>query len=564
MKFKDYKYERTNFDTLKSEVDKLVEEMEHADSYVAFKTAFDQADTVLSHAESMYELAAVRHTIDTRDTFYDAENTFWDEHIPILMGISSKISKIVLDSKFRPELEKEVPMTYFWKAENALKSYDEKIVGDLQEENRLVSEYEKLIAKAQIEFDGETYTLASLGGKMDDPDVRVREGAHKAYWGYMEAHESDIDDIYDRLVKIRTKIAKELGFNNFIELGYVRMNRFDYNADDVSTYRKQILSDVVPVATRLYDAQMKRLGVDSLAVYNNGYEFTTGNPTPKHDKDAMVKIAQEMYHELSAPTGEFFDYMVSNELLDLVAKPGKRGGGYCTFISDYASPFIFSNFNGTSGDVDVLTHEAGHAFQVYSSRNIKPSDCIWPTYESAEIHSMSMEFFAWPWMPKFFEDDTKKYYYTHLGSAIKFLPYGVTVDHFQHEVYANPDMSPAERKATWRKLEKQYLPHKDYSDVPFLEKGTWWFRQSHIFSSPFYYIDYTLAQVVALQFWLRLQNNDPTAFADYYEICKLGGTLPFRQIVAKANVKDPFAEGCLADVMDKVSQYFDTIDDTKL
>ncbi|MDH6367575.1 MULTISPECIES: M3 family oligoendopeptidase [unclassified Breznakia] len=564
MKFKDYKYERTNFDTLKSEIDKLVEQLKHADTYEVFKTAFDKADEVLSHAESMYSLMHVRHTIDTTDAFYDAENTFWDEHIPILMGISSKISKIVLDSPFRSELEKDVPMTYFWKAENALKSYDEKVVGDLQEENRLVSEYEKLIAKAQIEFEGETYTLASLGGKMDDPDVATREGAHKAYWGYMEEHESEIDDIYDRLVKVRTKIAKELGFNNFIELGYVRMNRFDYNADDVATYRKQILSDVVPVATRLYDAQKKRLGVDTLAVYNNGYEFTTGNPTPKYDKDQMVKIAQNMYHELSEPTGEFFDYMVNNELLDLVAKPGKRGGGYCTFISDYASPFIFSNFNGTAGDVDVLTHEAGHAFQVYSSRNIKPSDCIWPTYESAEIHSMSMEFFAWPWMPKFFEEDVEKYYYTHLGGAIKFLPYGITVDHFQHEVYANPEMTPAERKTTWRKLEKQYLPHKDYSDIPFLDKGTWWFRQAHIFSDPFYYVDYTLAQVVALQFWLRLQNKDANAFADYYEICKLGGTLPFRQIVAKANLKDPFSEGCLADVMDKISQYYDTIDDTKL
>jgi M3 family oligoendopeptidase len=333
------------------------------------------------------------------------------------------------------------------------------------------------------------------------------------------------------------------------------MNRLDYNAEDVANYRKEILKDVVPVTSKLYEAQMKRLGVDKLEVFNYEFQFQSGNPVPKYGKDEMVKRAQVMYRELSAETGEFFDFMVEKDLLDLEAKPGKSAGGYCTYISDYQSPFIFSNFNGTQHDVDVLTHEAGHAFQVYSSRWVKPSSCNLPTYESCEIHSMGMEFFAWPWMESFFEEDVKKYYYSHLAGRIEFLPYGVLVDHFQHEIYGNVEMSPQERKEVWRKLEKMYLPFKNYDSIPMLERGTWWFKQPHVFKMPFYYIDYTLAQVCALQFWLRLQENDPTAFEDYYGICKIGGIKPFRQIVETANLKSPFEDGCLTDVMKSVDEY---------
>src|SRR5690554_5695718 len=153
-----------------------------------------------------------------------------------------------------------------------------------------------------------------------------------------------------------------------------------------------------------------------------------------------------MYDALSPETSKFFRFMVDKELMDLDSRANKEGGGYCTYIPDHQAPFIFANFNGTSGDVDVLTHEAGHTFQVYSSRHLIP-EYRWPTMESAEIHSMSMEFLAWPWIDKFFKEDTNKYKFDHLSGAIEFLPYGVLVDEFQHEVYENPKLSPKERRA---------------------------------------------------------------------------------------------------------------------
>lgn len=564
MKFNDYKYERCNYEAVKKEVLNYNDVLKTAKDYTTFKAAFDAIMKIMATVETMMSIAYVRYTINTEDEFYSKENDFWDETNPLFSEIKSEVNKTVLASNFVETLKQDVPATYFLLAENALKSFDPIIIEDMQEENRLTSAYQKLIASAQIEFDNETYTLAGLGAKLQDKDRDVRKRSLLACCGWLEEHENEIDQLFDKLVHVRDTMAKKLGFKNYVELGYIIMNRFDYNEEDVKNYRKQVLADVVPVAQRLYTRQKQRLGYDTFHCYDENFEFISGNPTPKYNKDELVKRANKMYHELSKETGTFFDFMVTHDLLDLETKKGKASGGYCTCFPDYKSPFIFSNFNKTSGDVDVLTHEAGHAFQVYSSMDIKPVECMWPTYESCEIHSMSMEFFAWPWMKLFFEEDSDKYYYLHLGDAVKFIPYGILVDHFQHLIYENVDMSCEERKQAWRTLEKQYLPHKNYEACPFLEKGTWWFKQSHIFASPFYYIDYTLAQVCALQFWLRLYEKDSTAFKDYYEICKVGGTMTFTQIVKLANLKVPFEDGCLKEVMNAINNYLESIADQSL
>ena len=270
-----------------------------------------------------------------------------------------------------------------------------------------------------------------------------------------------------------------------------------------------------------------------------------------------------MYTDLSPETKEFFNFMRDNELMDLVNKEGKSTGGYCSFIGKYKAPYIFSNFNGTSGDIDVLTHEAGHAFQVYSSRNIGLDEYNWPTYEACEIHSMSMEFFTYPWMDLFFEHETDKYKFAHLASAIKFLPYGVAVDEFQHFVYENPTITSKERNEAWRKIERKYLPHIDYGDNLFLKNGGFWQKQSHIFSSPFYYIDYTLAQVCAFQFWKKDQENHTSAWNDYINLCQAGGSQSFLNLVKLANLMSPFQEDCVKSVIGTIKSWLDSVDDSK-
>lgn len=544
----EFTYTRPNIDAYKERIQTLIDTLSNASSAAE---ALDAVNKINDERQTIFTtstLTSVRHSCDTRDEFYEKEQNFWDENSPYIDEMDDLFFKAINSSPFLDELKKVLPETFFKLIEFNLRTFDPIIIEDLQEENRLSTAYDKLLASAQIPFDGKTLTLPQLTPYMQSPDRSVREAANVAKTDFFETHEKEIDDIYDKLVKTRARIAEKLGFKNFVELGYYRMSRFDYDAKDVAKYREEILKHVVPVTNKLYKEQQERIGVDKFMYYDKTFEFPEGNAKPKGTPEEIITQAQEMYREMSSETGKFFDFMIEGELLDLVSRDGKQGGGYCTYIPNYKSPFIFSNFNGTSGDIDVLTHEAGHAFQVFESRWVTVPECVFPTYESCEIHSMSMEFFAWPYMDKFFKEDTPKYLYEHIGSALKFLPYGVLVDHFQHEMYEHPEYTPAERKAAWRKLEKQYLPHIDYGDNEFLERGGFWFQQGHIFSSPFYYIDYTLAQVCAFQFWKRaIIDKDASAWNDYLKICQIGGTKTFLQIVGAANLKNPFVEGSLEE-----------------
>jgi M3 family oligoendopeptidase len=372
-----------------------------------------------------------------------------------------------------------------------------------------------------------------------------------------------LDDIYDKLVTLRHQIALKLGYKNFTELGYARMRRSDYSAKEISAFRDNMFKYIVPIVNELKERQRQRLGYAKLEYYDQAFMYQSGNPTPKGDPDWILNHGKTMYNELSPETKTFFDFMTSHELLDLVNKKGKMGGGYCTYLPSYQAPFIFSNFNGTSHDIDVLTHEAGHAFQVYNSRHFEVNEYYWPTSESAEIHSMSMEFFTWKWMSLFFEEDAEKYKFEHLAGSMNFIPYGTVVDEFQHRVYAEPTLTPAERRAVWREIEKKYLPYRDYTGIPYLENGGFWHGQAHIFASPFYYIDYVLAQLCAFQFWIRMQEDFEGAWKDYVNLCKAGGSKSFLSLVKLANIDSPFEEETIISTAAKIKKWLDAIDDKK-
>ncbi len=562
MKFKDLKYERLAYEDLKAEFEKLLGRLKAAENAKQFMEIFDEINTFRGHISSMQTLCSIRHTIDTADEFYDKENEYWDNTMPLLQVYEVDLAKTMLESPFRKQTD--IPEAYYLTLENTLKSFSEEIIEDLQEENRLATEYGKLKSSAKISFRGEVYNLASIAPFMNDADREIRKEATDAYNRFFEENEEKFDEIYDKLVKVRDRMAKKLGYENFTPLGYIRMNRLDYDQAMVKNYRDQVIEDIVPLTVDLRERQARRIGVDRLEYYDIGYNFKTGNPKPHGDLNELTAAALKMYQEMSKETGEFFKMMVDQELFDLPTRPNKEMGGYCTGIYDYKIPFIFANANGTSGDVDVLTHEAGHAFQAYCTfKNVTIPDLSFPTMESAEIDSMSMEFFAHPWSHLFFKEEAEKYHYFHIADALKFLPYGCLVDHFQHEVYEHPEMTPAQRKACFRSLEKIYKPDIDYEGFDLLERGGFFYRQGHIFQSPFYYIDYTLAQVCALQFYVRMLNKDEDAWKDYVHICSLGGTKTFTEIVREAHLKVPFEDGCLKEVSAKMKEVLDGIDDSR-
>ena len=552
MKFQNYKYERPNYEEIKKSFLDLVNKIKSAKDYKNQHVYIMELNNIRKHIETMSTIASIRNSINTADEFYEKETDYWDEHGPLYTELNSDFYKAIVNSKFKEDIINDFSEQFYKICEYSLKSFSPEIIPQLQEENKLMSRYTKLLASAKINFNGEELNLSGLYKYMLSQDRKVREESSKAYYNYFEIHEEEFDEIYDNLVKIRHDMAKKLGFSNFTELGYIRMYRTDYNPEMVVNLRKQVLEYIVPLCDELYEKQAKRLDLDKLTYIDENLEFLDGNPMIKGDSAYIIENGIKMYNELSKETKEFFDFMLENNLMDLETKHNKSAGGYCTYIPDYKAPFIFSNFNGTSEDMDVLTHEAGHAFQLFMSRYIDMQEINFPTLDSCEIHSMSMEFITYPWMNIFFKEDTDKYKFAHLCSAIKFLPYGVVVDEFQHIVYNNPNMSKDERKTVWRNLEKKYLPHRDYEDNKILEKGCWFFKQGHIYKDPFYYIDYVLAQICAFQFLKKMEEDRQQGWEDYLKICKVGGTESFLQIVKTGNLISPFDNNCIEFIINNL------------
>jgi M3 family oligoendopeptidase len=565
MKFSQYEYVRPDIDSLKLEFKDLLGQFQRAESFEKQSELIATIDQLREEVDVMQNICHIRHTIDTTNKFYESEMDFFNTRYPELGENMTAYYNALISSPYRAKLEEVWGKQLFVLAELYVKTFEPSILENLIEENKLDTEYRKIKAQADIEFEGQQYNLSTIEPMELSSDRATRQKAAAAKWGFFAKHATEIEGIYDKLVHCRHRIAQQLGYKNYIELGYARMRRSDYTADMVAKFREQIVKYVVPIAEKLYARQSDRLGYGSLEYYDEPFRFKTGNPTPKGNGAWMEARAKEMYTELSAETHTFFDFMMKRELMDLESKNGKETGGYCTFIGGkYRSPFIFSNFNGTSHDVVVLTHEAGHAFQCFeTSHHIELYDYLWPTYEACEIHSMAMEFLTWPWMNLFFEEDTEKFLYEHLGGAIRFLPYGCAVDEFQHIIYENPHYTPEQRNAVWSEMERKYLPHRKNGDNAFLAQGGFWQKQSHIFGMPFYYIDYVLAQICAFQFWTRCQTDREGAWRDYVSLCQLGGKHAFIDLVKMSNLQSPFEDGCVASVVGPIDEYLSKIDDSK-
>ncbi len=540
MKFSEMPYKRIDMDEVKTFFAQLISDAKAAKSGEEAFALHQKYYDFMKEIRSNIVIAIFRHDCDTSIEEYSKEKDYIDEILPTISKLSNDYERVLFDSPYREYLEEKISKVAFKNIELANNSISEKILPLMQEENALISKYDKLIASAKIPFDGEEYNLSLMRKFLTDKDRETRKRAWAAYSKYFESVTDEIDDIYDQLVKNRTKQAKELGYDNYVELGYNRMRRNAYRRQEVESFRNQVKKSFVPFVCEIQELRRKMINVDALKYYDNEVYFTNGNPAPTGTPEEILKAGQEMYNELSPETAEFFNFMTDNELFDVLGRKTKKQGGYMDFIPKYKSPIIFANFNGTSGDVDVITHECGHAFQGYVTRDDEITEHNDITMETAEIHSMSMEYFTYGWMEKFFGDRADEYRQMHLMDSITFIPYGCMVDEFQHIVYDKPEMTPAERKQVWADLEKQYRPWLDYEDDAFFVNGGFWQKQGHIFWEPFYYIDYVLASVVAMEFKVWMDKDYKEAWEHYLKLCKLSAKDFYEEELAECNLESPF------------------------
>lgn len=562
MKFSQMKYERPNIDAVKKQLTELSERFRRAEDYESARSIFLEREQLEKHIMTLFSLVEIRHAIDTRDKFYEEEMNFWNSVMPELEEYNQEWTKAMLESSYRSDFENEYGTLMFLKAEMERKTFSPEIIPDLQKENEWKTAYEKLLASAQIPFEGNVYTLSQMSPFKSDPDDDRRLAAWKAEGQWYKDHQEELDELYDQLVHVRDSMGRKLGYDGYTQLGYYRMQRNCYTKEDVEKFREAVVKYLVPVADSIYREQAKRLGKTyPMSFADNELEFRSGNPRPFGTSGEILSHGKKFYDELSPETSEFFNMMLENELLDVLSTKGKAEGGFCESIPDYEVPFIFANFNGTQHDVEVVTHEAGHAFAAWMNRKRIPLSYLWPGMEACEVHSMSMEFFAWPWAEGFFREDTRKFYYSHLAGALTFIPYGTMVDHFQHIVYEKPDMTPKERHGVWKELMGVYMPWmKLDGEIPFYSEGEGWQRQHHIYSSPFYYIDYCLAQTVALQFWVKIQKDPADAWKHYMAYTEQGGSRVFTELLEHAGLESPFEEKCLKEVCEAAKRWLAEFD----
>lgn len=553
-------YERPDVEAYKAEYSRLIDEMVAAPTYADQRAALLALDALDTKFSTPARLASIRYDINTADEFYGEEKKFWNGVFPSLIPLERKYLEALVGLRFRADFEAEFGTKLFKSAEAQLKLADDRLAEAQVEQSNLVMQYSKLVAGCSVEFDGKPCNFYGLLKQMQNPDRAVRKAAFEAWAGMYESISGQLDEIYDKLVALRVGMAKTIGFDSFTEMAYLQRGRYDYNAEDVAKFRAAVVKYIVPAAARSYALQKQRLGIDKLHYYDEPLFYPAGNPAPSGNRDEMVALAGQMYRELSPETGEFFDFMTAHELFDLETKPGKRMGGYCTRIGEYQAPFIFSNFNGTSADVDVLTHEAGHAFQAYLAMRIMPlSDLTHANMEINEVHSMSMEHFAYPWMDKFFGEKADDYRRYHLSDALRVIPYLVAVDDFQHRVFARPEMTAAERRAVWHDIEQTYLPWRDYDGNEFLAGGGFWMQKQHIFMYPFYYIEYALAQLGAFEFFIKAEDDRTAAWSDYIALCRAGGSVGYKALLQVGGLHDPFDEATVKMVAEKIGAKIDSM-----
>ena len=537
-------YERPDLEAYGATLRALTEQARNAATFEELLAVMAEAERATSAIETLRTMVSIRHTIDTADEFLEAENLFFDKGIPTVTADRLAFYDALAESPFRPQLEQTYGKQLFTAVDLQKRAFTEANIPLMQREAELCDEYQKIIASCAIEFDGQTLNLFGIQKYFENPDRDLRAAAFEAYANFYESHEQRFEEIWGELIELRNQMGVNLGFENFIPLGYLRQGRSDYGVPEVECFRQQVVDVLVPLCSDLYEAQARRLGIDHVMAYDEKRVFPDGNARVAGDDDFMIAQATAMYHDMSPETAAFIDFMNEHHLLDLKNAPHKASTAYMTYLPDYQAPFVFACLNHTIADMQVLSHEMGHAFAGFEAMRHQPIQDFWSeSTDIAEIHSMAMEQFAYPYAQNFFGDDADKYRFQHLQEALTFVPFGTAVDEFQHICYANPQFTPRERTYEWHKLEQKYMPWRRYGHNEFLERGGYWYHKIHIFLYPMYYINYCLTTVGAMEFRLKAAQDREAAWADYLRLCQVGGSKSYLETLAYANLSVPFEPG---------------------
>ena len=548
MHFHDMTYQRVTFEEAAACYEALCRELEavscEADCLAVLKSRYRLCEKM-----TPIDLCYVRHGMNVNDPFYAEEQRYYDEIGPKIGELSNRFDRLLVASPYSACFERLMGSFAFSLIRYGLEGYDSSLISLEQEENALISKYNQLVSNAKVDYNGRQVSRGSLALEQQSADRDVRRAVYQAVAASWDAQREELEDLFDRMVRNRDQQARALGYENYVPLSYLRMNRIGYAPEDVARFREQVKRDLVPIASALGKRRKARLGLDHLYPYDT-INFLNGNPVPLGGEEFCLDMTREMFHRLSPETKEYIDFLLDNGLCDVSPRDGKQGGGYCTQFEAYRAPFIFANFDGTSENAYIMSHEGGHGFYFYLKREKEIREQGWYTSEMAETHAMTMEFFAAPYMELFFGDRAEDYRKMHLEGAVSRILYQCQQDEFQQIIYENPRLTKAERNDVWKRLEEAYFPFREYpDDEDRAQIGTRWQRIPHTFLWPFYAIDYALAQVCALQYCRWIEEDHDGAWQSYLTFCRASGSRNFPEAIEAAGLESPFAETGLKNLM---------------
>lgn len=483
-------------------------------------------------------------TVNTADTNAEKAYThFIDQILPKGMEVEQALKQKLLESGLEPA-GFEVALRNI-RAEASL--FRQENLELLSEEFKLSNEYDKIVGAQTVIWEGQEQTLSQLRPVQQETDRSRREQAWRLGAQRQLEDRASLNELWGRLLTLRCQLAANAGKPDYRAYRWQQQLRFDYTPADCVRFQEAIESVVVPACTRIYERRRQKLGLQSLRPWDLEVDPAGRPPLRPYKEESELKArTSSIFHRVDPELGAYFDRMVSENLLDLTNRKNKAPGGYCTDFPVVRRPFIFMNGVGLHSDVQTLLHEGGHAFHVFESFAIPLMQLLQVPMEFAEVASMGMELLASPYLEEsaggfYSPEDAARALTEHLESSMLFWPYMAVVDAFQHWVYENPHQAenPADCEATWVHLWNRFMPGVDWSGLED-ELATGWQRKLHIFQTPFYYVEYGLAQLGAVQVWDNAQKDQMAAVARYRRALALGGSVTLPQLFHTAGARLAF------------------------
>lgn len=548
-----------------SEIEPLLDELEARLKSVSSRAALEAwLLTSSEFASAIAQESSMRYiamTCQTDDPEREKAFLHFVENIePKLKPRSFRLEQLLVQSPYFKELDESEYGVLKRKVRTHVELFRPENVPLETEETKLGQQYQKLVGAMTVQYDGREQTLPQLARYLEEPDRAVRHEVFELMVRRRAQDREPLDRIFDELLKLRVTISKNAGFDNYRDYVFKRYERFDYTPEDCEAFQEAVEVHIVPLARRIQEDRKRQLGVDALKPWDLSVDPKNRPPLrPFTETRELIKKTQDIFDRLDPHLSADFRLMNENSLLDLANRKGKAPGGYQSTLQESRVPFIFMNAVGLHRDVETLLHESGHAFHSLAARNLKINDYRHAPIEFCEVASMGMELLAADELDRFYTpEDKRRAQLGHLKDIIGLFPWIAQVDAFQHWIYLNPGHSRKERTHAWLELTQRFGGIEDWSGYEF-SRETLWHKQLHIFEVPFYYIEYGIAQLGALQLWQNSRKDLKKALADYRHALSLGGSRPLPELFKAAGIRFDFSEGTIRPLIEAVKQEYERL-----